>query len=1200
MMRVRWLDLFGCSMVLLLVVLLDATAIALARMPQDSASVPAARDEALTPANDDLSSTSLQSKITALEANQAADDDVARALERLRSALAAVQQADSFAEMSSEFLRLGQSAPDRLRDAETELAKALPEPGADLGAGLTFDEVRRELTAAQGAVSAARQARQLVEQEAAARAQRREQIPLELTALRAERNDVEQRQVPPVPGVDELESVRAQRLQLRAELRRIEAQIAMLEEELRSYDARRDVLRVKRQIAERDVQQAEKRQHAWQTVMTAREQEEAARLAQQAAQAEAEAAGMHPLVAELAEVNRQFARQRTELGPKIERTTAELQSVENRLQHLKDDFRTVRSRVEQFNLTTTIGLLLRNKRASLPDIGIHERNLRERQTEISSVQLQRSELDDELLILVNLDEHASQLMSLREDIDPARHEEIRQAVVEQLRLRKSEFLPGLITALDGYLEDTLVRLDQSEAELVTITREYLSFVNERILWIRSANPVSGETLAGLGDAAGWALAQRHWQTAIVSLWNDLRMNWASVAPPLLFLLALAGLQPVIRVRIDRIAGEIRSVRTDTYGRTLLALLLTGLCVVVLPALIMLISRRLLFASDAMTGDSAVFGRAAAEALQRSARFLFVALSLWHVCRPRGLAEAHFRWRHSSLKLIRRNLMWLIPVVLPVAFIMNLLEAQPNESFKASLGRLMLVGLSASVAVFLGRLLKPGGGILQGYLGRKAGGWFERLRFVWYTMALGVPLTLAAISLAGYHYTSVQLGQVVFKTFALIIFATILHAMLIRWLLVAQRRLAMEQAKRRKAAQAEAEAAAAASAAGHAGSELSSSSAAARTESGGATAAELQIEAAEVDLSVIGEQTRRLVLLGVWCALLLGLWAAWADVLPALGALRNVELTRQVQTVSETVTAADGSATVRAIERIVPVTLANLLNAILVVVLTVLATRNIPGVLEIAVLQRLPLTASSRYAILTICRYVIMIVGIVLAFSMVGIGWSKVQWLAAAITVGLGFGLQEIFANFVSGIIILFEQPIRVGDTITINDNTGVVTRIRMRATTIRDWDRKEMIIPNKVFVTDRIVNWTLSDTVLRMRLPVGLAYGSDTEHARMLMLGVARRHPLVLRDPEPQAWFNGFGESTLDFDLRVFVANPDHQLTVRHELLSGIDEAFRNAGVEIAFPQRDLHIRSGLDTAVTRAPHGPSAANPSSQPDTNG
>jgi potassium efflux system protein len=171
-------------------------------------------------------------------------------------------------------------------------------------------------------------------------------------------------------------------------------------------------------------------------------------------------------------------------------------------------------------------------------------------------------------------------------------------------------------------------------------------------------------------------------------------------------------------------------------------------------------------------------------------------------------------------------------------------------------------------------------------------------------------------------------------------------------------------------------------------------------------------------------------------------------------------------------------------------------------------------------------------------------------------------------------LQEIFANFVSGLIILFERPVRIGDVVTIDNVTGSVSRIQIRATTITDWDRKEYIVPNKEFVTGKLLNWTLSDKTNRIVVRVGVAYGTDTEKVLAILQEIADEHPLILKDPPPIVAFEGFGDSTLDLVLRCFLPNLDNRLKVVTQLHVTIDRRFREAGIDIAFPQRDVHIRS--------------------------
>jgi potassium efflux system protein len=183
-----------------------------------------------------------------------------------------------------------------------------------------------------------------------------------------------------------------------------------------------------------------------------------------------------------------------------------------------------------------------------------------------------------------------------------------------------------------------------------------------------------------------------------------------------------------------------------------------------------------------------------------------------------------------------------------------------------------------------------------------------------------------------------------------------------------------------------------------------------------------------------------------------------------------------------------------------------------------------------------------------------------------------QWAVAALSLGIGFGLQEIVANFISGLIILFEQPIRLGDTVTVGDVSGTVTRIQMRATTIRDYDRRELLVPNKEFITSRLLNWSLSDSVTRRIIQVGVAYGTDMDQALDIVRDVAKKHPLVLADPESMITFDEFGDNSLLICLRYYIEHLDKRLTVDSELRLQINRRFNDAGIVVAFPQRDIHL----------------------------
>ena len=346
-----------------------------------------------------------------------------------------------------------------------------------------------------------------------------------------------------------------------------------------------------------------------------------------------------------------------------------------------------------------------------------------------------------------------------------------------------------------------------------------------------------------------------------------------------------------------------------------------------------------------------------------------------------------------------------------------------------------------------------------------------------------------------------------------------------------------------------------------------------------------------DLTKISAQIKKLVNASMVVILLVGAFWIWGDTLPAFNRLDSGDY--KVWTTTVEVVGDDG----KIIERLEPVTYLDFGIAIILAVFAIVATNNAPGLLEFLVLQRLPLDASVKYAITTLARYFVSLIGIFVVFSTMGIGWTKLQWLATALTFGLGFGLQEIFANFVSGLILLIERPIRVGDIITVDEITGIVSRIRMRATTITNWDRKEYIVPNRDFITGKLLNWTLTDSVNRITITVGVAYGSDTNHASDIALKILMDHPLILEDPPPSITFESFGDSTLNLILRAYLPDLEKRLVVIHQIHTSIHEQYAKAGIEIAFPQRDIHLYYENQSSLVPPPNLDSAEPESPNPD---
>ena len=320
------------------------------------------------------------------------------------------------------------------------------------------------------------------------------------------------------------------------------------------------------------------------------------------------------------------------------------------------------------------------------------------------------------------------------------------------------------------------------------------------------------------------------------------------------------------------------------------------------------------------------------------------------------------------------------------------------------------------------------------------------------------------------------------------------------------------------------------------------------------------------LNEVRSQLMRFADLFVWAALFAIFYYVWSDLVTVVSYLRDITLWQQ------TTTTETGMVTES-------ISLFNLIVALVIVAITYILVRNIPGILEVLVFSRVKLSQGTPYTINTLLTYILVAIGSAWAFATLGMSWSKLQWLFAALSVGLGFGMQEIFANFVSGIILLFERPIRVGDTVTINDVSGTVAKIRIRAITLIDPDRKEVIVPNKSFVTGQVINWALSNTVTRLVISIGVAYGSDLALVKRLLLQAANEQPSVLKDPEPRALFLSFGASTLDHELRVYVGQLSERINTIDALNRRINELFAEHNIDIAYNQLDVFIKN-KDTGV--------------------
>lgn len=706
----------------------------------------------------------------------------------------------------------------------------------------------------------------------------------------------------------------------------------------------------------------------------------------------------------------------------------------------------------------------------------------------------------------------------------------------QLRSLRSELLRELHKAVTEHI-DVLNEYYSTVTTLQDQVDEYQKLLQQRLFWLPSAAVVSADTAGELYESARWFFSQLRPNALSDAVTRSVSERGARMALVALFLIILLMKRKAIKNNLLGNNDHIGNVGHDRTLFTLQALINSFL--LALPG-VLLFS---LAALSLMEGNA--FYAALSKGFTAAAFIMFLLAFVRNVARKQGLGESHFHWNTNTLLVIRRELPVLMAFVIPVTVITTSTNSTPEGAqFDDSLGRLLFTLVSIVLSVFAHRIMKA----------MRAGKPQSKLLILLHVTAVAAPLVLASASLIGYHYTALQLERNLFITICWLAFNTLIYYVGLRALSVRERRLTLDRLREQRAA------------------ERRAAEAREAVETSGEGVLQ-NLDMPEMNLKDISRQSSSLLGIIVSAFAITGLLLLWASVIPALQLFNDITL----WTIATDLQGGDP----------LPITLADLLLALLVAAGTVLAARNLPGTLEVTLLSRMNLEPGTGYAITTITTYILVLMGVLICLGVIGVQWSKLQWLVAALGVGLGFGLQEIVANFVSGIILLFERPIRVGDTVTIDGITGTVSRIRIRATTLVDWDRKEQIIPNKTFVTQDLTNWTLSDPITRVILRVGVAYGSDVDKVQELLTQVAHDNARVVDDPAPAVFCVGLADSSIDFEVRVFVKDLLDIMPLSHEIHASITRAMAEAGISIPFPQRDIHVRALPEPRKSDSDRGP-------------
>lgn len=687
---------------------------------------------------------------------------------------------------------------------------------------------------------------------------------------------------------------------------------------------------------------------------------------------------------------------------------------------------------------------------------------------------------------------------------------LRSSLLDLVRSR-AELLDRLNRELNAYLSESIT-LQLNQKQLQSMTDALRLTLDEQMFWIPSNKPLDWEWLKAAPSRLQYQFSTVLWTTEIQQIWQSLaKRSWAFIPLTLMLLLA-AWKRPAILQALRNLHADIGHFRRDGQLHTPRALLLNVL--LALPGAIVLASLGVMLQAEGH-GHNLAVGRA----LWNMAQVWLVFYSAYRILAPNGVALLHFRWPRAQVAFLQQHIRALGLIALLLTAVVTIAEAQPAALSEDVIGIVLLMSCLLLLSWHMGRL------VFHRY-SNDSTSVFRRLIGV---VVVLLPLLFAAALISGYYYTALKLSGRLLDTLSLVLIWVLLEAFLVRSLALAARRLAWKRAQDAK-----------------------------QNQPKDGVEGDVATDDMLLDISQINEQSlrlARLILLGIF---FISLYWVWADLLSLFAYLDNITLYENI--------GSNGSA--------LPISLRDVLDAGVIVLITIALARNLPGLLEVLFLSRLQLAQGSAYATTTLLSYAISATGFVTTLSVLGVSWDKLQWLVAALSVGLGFGLQEIFANFVSGLIILFERPVRIGDVVTIGNLSGTVSRIRIRATTITDFDRKEIIVPNKVFVTDQLINWSLTDTVTRVIIKIGVAYETDLDLARKLMLQAVQENPRVMRDPAPVVLFLGISTSTFDHELRFHVRELGDRNPATDEVLNRIVLSFREYKIDMAFNQLDVFVKN--------------------------
>ena len=838
------------------------------------------------------------------------------------------------------------------------------------------------------------------------------------------------------------------------------------------------------------------------------------------AQQQSQNVEQNPLIQKELNLNAQLSQYLLEQTEKTNTLTQDELRMRNVLDNLTQTQRTIDEQISALQGTLVLSRIIQQQKQKLPT----NLNIQGLSKQIADLRVQIFDITQKRNELYDIDAYISKIeQDENKSFTPAEKTQLTNLLTERRKVGSD-----LIKSLNNQL-NLAISLELTQQQITQISDQIQSKLDQQSFWVKSNNPINLDWFKKLPMSLKAQFDGIGKKIGFPTNFDNLPYLLTYV----FILFVIGGLifkfKESIKQRLAVINGEINTLRSDSQWHTPLALFYT--------ALLSLSGTLWFLATCQLLGF--FFVKNPQEfwewSLSMAGYWWFFSFIL-AILRPNGILVCHFGFTKesaASLQDVTKRIIVSVVLLLNTSIFSNVMDTGLANDVLGEINT--IVALLFCIVIIAPRFVRTEKSLNSSVTDQRDRTLLKIMR----VLLQLVPVILIALVALGYYYTALNLITHIINTYiAWVVWSLVRHT-IYRGVTVASRRLAYRrlQEKRQQKQQ----------------------------DSSDASASDDVVVITEqeegLDLNEVRSQLLRFADLFIWTALFVIFYYVWSDLVTVVSYLRDITLWQQTSTTEAGVVTET-------------ISLFNLIVALIIVVITYILVRNIPGILEVLIFSRVKLSPGTPYTITKLLTYILVAVGGAWAFSTLGMSWSKLQWLFAALSVGLGFGVQEIFANFVSGIILLFERPIRVGDTVTINGVTGTVAKFRIRAITMIDPDRKEVIVPNKSFVTGQVINWALSNTVTRLVVSVGVAYGSDLDLVKRLLLQAAHEQPSVLKDPEPRALFLTFGASTLDHELRVYVGQVSERNDTLDALNRRVNELFAENNIDIAFNQLDIFIKN--------------------------